>query len=210
MNSLNSLPLEILYINVTEQNAGWGAETFINKSFNSLGHSITNIDFRKNRHSLASELLKVNKADILFLQRGDRFPKNLLKLCNRPKFFWATELVSRNRDQDALLKSNIFNHIFVRSNDCKKRVIKNCWASTDHISVMLGGFDKKLHHKEHMAKDIDILFVGSMLPRRESIIRKLSSQFHIEVCSVFGKEMSHLFNPVKDCIEYPCRGVLGY
>ena len=122
MNLFKTHPLDILYINVIEQNKGWGAETFINKSIISLGNSVTNIDYRKNRQFLATELLKIKNVDILFLQRGDRFPLHLLKLCNRPKFFWATELVSRNRDQDPLLKSKIFNHIFVRSNKCKKSV----------------------------------------------------------------------------------------
>ena len=37
--------MDILYINVIEQNAGWGAETFLNNGFQSLGHNVTNLDF---------------------------------------------------------------------------------------------------------------------------------------------------------------------
>ena len=117
--------LKILYINVIEQNAGWGAETFINKGFQAFGHNITNLDFRKHRRVLATKLNEVADFDVLFLQRGDRFPIYLLKACNRPLFFWASELVSRNRVQNILLKSNLFDHIFVRSDDCKKKALNN-------------------------------------------------------------------------------------
>ena len=99
--------MDILYINVIEQNAGWGAETFLNNGFQSLGHNVTNLDFRKHRQVLATKLKQIPDFDVLFLQRGDRFPPYLLKACNRPKFFWASELVSRNQDQDILLKSNL-------------------------------------------------------------------------------------------------------
>ena len=148
--------MKILYINVIEQNADWGAETFLNKGIESLGHVTTNLDYRKHRRSLAIKLNKISDFDVLFLQRGDRFPPHLLKICNRPKFFWATELVSRNRDQDILLKSNQFDHIFVHSNDCKKRVINNNWVDEKNISVMLNGFDEELHKRITADKDIDI------------------------------------------------------
>ena len=110
--------MKILYINVIEQNADWGAETFLNKGIESLGHVTTNLDYRKHRRSLAIKLNKISDFDVLFLQRGDRFPLHLLKICNRPKFFWATELVSRNRDQDILLKSKVASSKCAPWSDC--------------------------------------------------------------------------------------------
>ena len=189
--------MDILYINVIEQNAGWGAETFLNNGFQSLGHNVTNLDFRKHRQVLATKLKQVPDFDVLFLQRGDRFPPYLLKACNRPKFFWASELVSRNRDQDILLKSNLFNHIFVHSDECKSRIIQDQWAMRDKLTVMLNGFNPKLHYKMDETKDIDVLFVGSILPRRKKILRELQTEFNIRICKAFGKEMSNLFNRSK-------------
>ena len=52
-----------------------------------------------------------------------------------------------------------------------KRVIKNQWVDKQNISIMLSGFDEELHKKEYISKDIDILFVGSMLNRRRKILR---------------------------------------
>ena len=60
--------MDILYINVIEQNAGWGAETFINKEFQAFGHNVTNLDFRKHRRVLATKLNEVADFDVLFLQ----------------------------------------------------------------------------------------------------------------------------------------------
>ena len=189
--------MNILYINVIEQNAGWGAETFLNNGFQSLGHNVTNIDYRKHRQVLATKLKQVTDFDILFLQRVDRFPLYLLKACNRHKFFWATELISRNRDQDILLKSNLFDHIFVRSNDCKKRALSNKWVDANKISIMLSGFDIDLHKREFVTKDIDILFVGSMLSRRKKILGELQSKFNIKISQAYGKKMVQLFNRAK-------------
>jgi len=189
--------MDILYINVIEQNAGWGSETFLNNGFQSLGHNVTNLDFRKHRQVLATKLKKISDFDVLFLQRGDRFPPYLLKACNRPKIFWASELVSRNRDQDILLKSNLFDHIFVRSDDCKKRVLNNKWVDTNNISVMLSGFNTDLHKRELVTKDIDVLFVGSILSRREKILGELQSEFNIKISQVYGEKMVQLFNRAK-------------
>ena len=189
--------MKILYINVIEQNAGWGAENFINDGFNALKHDVVNLDFRKNRNQLAPKLKNINDIDILFLQRGDRFPLYLLNACNIPKFFWATELVSRNRDQDRLLKSNIFNHVFVHSNKCKQQIIEKKWLPEENITVILNGFDPSLHKKLNLEKDIDLLFIGSTLPRREKIFNELRKKYNLKVYSAFGEEMVRLFNRAK-------------
>lgn len=189
--------MKILYINVIEQNAGWGAENFINDGFNALGHEIINLDFRKYRNQLTSKLSSIKDIDVLFLQRGDGFPLYLLNACNVPKFFWATELVSRNRDQDRLLKSNIFEHVFVHSNECKKRIIEKKWIPEEKLTVILNGFDPKIHKKLNSKKNIDLLFIGSTLERREQIFKEIRKKHKLEVYSAFGDEMVNLFNRSK-------------
>ena len=44
--------MRILFANVIEQNAGWGVEYFLSPALQRLGHSVHNVDFRKNRYSL--------------------------------------------------------------------------------------------------------------------------------------------------------------
>ena len=55
-NVFESKSMDILYINVIEQNAGWGAETFLNNGFQSLGHVAASLDYRKHRQVLTTKL----------------------------------------------------------------------------------------------------------------------------------------------------------
>ena len=190
--------MNILYINVIEQHEGWGTEFFVNQSFMRNGHETVTIDFREHRNSLAPKFLACQDFDVLFLQRGDWFPIELLKSVNRPRFYWASELVSRCRDQDRLLASGMFDHVFVRGPECKRTVTRNSWLPSDRVSILLSGFDKYIHYKiPDLRKEIDILFVGSITPRRERILNRLKMKFNISIHAAYGEKMVQLFNRSK-------------
>ena len=114
--------MRILYIAVHENNRGWGAEHFVNDGFNEIGIETSCVDFRKYRKEIVERILQTSTFDYLLLQRGDYFPIELLRAVRRPKFFWASELVSRNRDQDRLLSCELFDHTFVHKRRVKKRL----------------------------------------------------------------------------------------
>ncbi len=191
--------MNILYINVIEENSPWGAECFVNKAFNKKNNQVFNLDYRKNRYQLADRFLEIqDDFDVLFLQRGDFFPLSLLKACNRPKFFWASELVSRRKDQDRLFDSGLFNHVFVRGVACREALLSRKILKENQISILLSGFDQENHYKiPGIIKDIDVLFVGSMTPRRKQIVEELKKNFSVTFCQSFGKEMVELFNRAK-------------
>lgn len=191
--------MKIFYISVIEQNAGWGAEYFVNQGFKANGHSTYCLDYRKHRKHLAQEFLKdASDFDVLFLQRGDYFPIQLLKAVNRPKFLWASELVSRNRDQDRLLKSNLFEHVFVHSQKCKEIVINKKWIEPNRISVLINGFDINTQYKIlNGKKDIDILHIGNILPRRRLWLDKLKEEYTIVAGNAYGRDMTELINRAK-------------
>lgn len=191
--------MKILYINVIEQNAGWGAECFVNRGFLENGHQTVTLDYRKHRAHLGKRFLALEQDfDLLFLQRGDGFPLELLRAVNRPKFFWASELVERNRDQDRLLQSSLFDHVFVRTPRCKEIICQNGWIEHSRVSILLSGFDERVHQRhEAVERDIDVLFVGHLLPRRRAWLDRLSEQFSVVVERSFGEEMSQLFNRAK-------------
>ena len=91
--------MNIFYINVIELNAKWGAEYFVNRGFIANGHQTFTLDYRKYRSFLAKKFLEMQEDfDVVFLQRGDHFPAELIEAVNRPRFFWASELVSRCRE----------------------------------------------------------------------------------------------------------------
>ncbi len=191
--------MRILYVNVIEQHAGWGAEWFMNRGFLANGHTVVNIDFRKHRYFLVEKFLEINDAfDVLFLQRGDHFPIALLGATNRPRVFWASELVSRCRDQDRLLYSGLFGHIFVHSENCRLTVLRSSGLKDDQVTVLLNGFDEETHYRiPGLARDIDVLFVGNVLPRRRKLLDTLKRRFSVVEAQAFGLEMTRLMNRAK-------------
>lgn len=190
--------MKIFYISVIELNAGWGAEWFVNDGFIKNGHETITLDYRKYRSQLVEKMAEVTDYDVLFLQRGDGFPVELLKNINKPKFFWASEPLAFQRDQDHLIKSGIFDHVFVHTNLCREKVIKGKWLPENKVSVLLNGFDEKLHRKiESSPKDIDILFIGTITPRRKEILEELGKSFNIAVVRALGEDMVSLFNRSK-------------
>jgi glycosyltransferase involved in cell wall biosynthesis len=195
--------MKIFYINVIEQNSGWGAECFVNRGFNKNNVKIINLDYRKYRNNLVKKFSNITEDfSVLLLQRGDGFPIDLIKTINRPRFFWASELVSRNWDQNRLLKSGLFNHIFVRSNTCKQIIEKRGWLESKRISILTSGFDEEIHRPlPNVISDLDIVFVGSITKRRRKYLDILKQKFTINESYVFGEEMVKIFNRAKIVIN---------
>ena len=187
--------MKICYASVIEKHAGWGHEYFLNKALAGLGYETYCIDYRKDRRRLYRRFVNAPECDAFLLQRGDYFPIPLIKSIRVPRFFWATELVSRNRDQDRILKSGIFNHIFLHSRDCVNTVTSRNWVKPDKCSVLLNAFDDNLHRKiPGVTKNIDLLFVGWLSKRRKTILKKISSRFNCLATAAYGEDLVRLTN----------------
>ncbi len=190
--------MDILYINVIEQHAGWGAEYFVNRGFNHLGHTTFCIDYRQHRYQLAKRFLNAPPVDVFLLQRGDWFPLPLIKAVRTPRFFWASELVSRAHDQERLLRSGLFNHVFFRTPACIETVVEKKWLATEQCSILLSGFDETVYKRQpNMPKELDILFVGTLTPRRQAILKTLESSYKITIAAAFGTAAVDLMNRAK-------------
>ena len=191
--------MKILYLNAIETNSPWGAECFVNKALLSLGHETITIDYRKNRRSLDRAFRDLlEDIDVLFLQRGEYFPLELIRAVNRPRIFWASELVSRCRDQDRIFKSGLFSHAFVRTPTCRETIVGKGWLDYGQVSILLSGFDPDSQFLEtDIQKDIDVLFVGNVLPRRQIWLSYLSQYFNVVTERAFGLEMTRLVNRAK-------------
>jgi hypothetical protein len=190
--------MRILYTSVIELHAGWGAEWSLNKGFQVLGHTTYCIDYRKYRNQLYHRYIAAPECDAFFLQRGDGFPLPIIKSFQVPRLFYTSELVSRCRDHDRLLKSNLFDHVFLRTPSCIDAVVKNGWLRYEQCSVLLSSFDENIHRLlPHVVKDIDVLHIGSVTARRHDFLNKLSGVCRLEVTSAFGEEMVNLMNRAK-------------
>ncbi len=190
--------MKILYFSAIEQNVGWGAECFMNQALLKHGAETVAIDYRSNRGRLGRICKTVEGIDCLFLQRGDDFPLEIIKAANVPRFFCFSELLARRHDADHLFRSGLFDHYFVRSNSCRDSLVEKGWVEEKKISVHLSAFDPNLYFKiPDMEKDIDVLFLGSLTKRRKRILKELSLQCKVEVCSAFGTEANKYFNRAK-------------
>ena len=190
--------MKLLYVAVHNQNKGWGAESFLSQSFREIGVETYCLDFRERRGNLIQEIESLSDFDCLLLQRGDYFPISILKEINCPKFFWASELVSRNRDQDRLLETDLFEHIFLHTIGCKKILLKNNKTNKNSYSILLNGFDPKIHYPKAIEKDIDVLFIGNILSRRREILNKIAKTHSlVEAIGVYGDEMVDYINRAK-------------
>lgn len=193
--------MKLLYINKIETCAGWGFETFLNQSLLENGVKTICIDYEKNAYSLANKLLEIEENfDAVLLEKGCGYliPIEILRAIKRPKFFLFTELVARNPKEKYLLNSGIFEHIFFRSLPCMDGVLAKGWLAQDRMSLFLSAIDPTFHQPlEGITKDIDILFIGTLLPRRQKIITALSDDFCVTTHSAFGEEMVSLINRAK-------------
>jgi Glycosyl transferases group 1 len=193
--------MKILYINQIETCAGWGLETFINQCLLASGATTICVDYEKNAYSLANELLKINEDfDLVLLERGCRYliPIEILKAIKRPKIFLLTELVVRNPKEHYLLNSGIFRHILFRSLPCMDEALAKGWLARHQMSLFLSAIDPSFHrYIENTPKDIDILFVGNLLPRRQGIIDELNKSFVVTTYAAFGQDMVKLINRAK-------------
>jgi len=184
--------MRIHYVNCIETNRGWGVENFIAAGLIKLGHQVINTDYRKNRQRLG-ELLNAVDADVLFIQRGEWIPPVLISSVNYPKILWASELVSRNRDE-VFYNACAFDFIFTHDESCREE-LKNC--GIENTEVLLNGFSPTFHKKMESHKEYDVLFVGVMNDRRKRLIEELSSDFNVTYLSVFGEEMVSHVNKAK-------------
>lgn len=171
----------------------------MNAALRAKGVETLTIDYRKHRYDLAGRVLGIEgDIDAVLVQRGDGFPFEVLRAINRPKLFWASELVARRRDQDRLFASKLFSRVFVRGAVCRDEVIRRGWVAPENVSYMLSACDPTLHMRDLSAqKDIDLLFVGSVTERRARLLRELSTFHSVRIERAYGTEMVKLFNRAK-------------
>lgn len=189
--------MKIFYPSLIETNAGWGAECFLNAAFIAAGAQTLPLDFTIKQYRLGDKFLQVDDFDIFFLQFGAHFPLPLVKVVNRPRFFYCSELVARYHAADHLFKSGLFDHYFVRGPACARELVARGWLIKDKISTHLSAFDPNIYQRLNVVKDIDVLFIGCPMPRRKKIIERLSSRFEVKLMSAYAKDACRLFNRAK-------------
>ncbi len=187
--------MRLLYLNVIEEHAGWGAEVFLNKALQKAGVYTYTVDYRRNRHHLARAFREAEgRFDCVLLQRGDFFPLEIVRAINIPKIFLFTELIARCSDADHLFESNLFDSYLVRGPNCMKALALRGYPEARKIAPFLSAFDRDTYRPMDETKDLDCVFVGTMTPRRERVLAEISRHVAIRTFSAFGGKASQLFN----------------
>jgi len=189
--------VRIHYVNCIDSNRGWGVENFINDGLVKLGHTVINTDYRKSRKKLG-EIFNTIDADILFVQRGEWIAPVLISTVNYPKVLWASELVSRNREE-VFYNAFAFDFLFTHDEPCR---IDLAQSGIENTEVLLNGFYPPLHRKNESKKEYDVLFIGLLNERRKKIIDELSKYFNVTYISAFGEEMVKHFNKAKIVLNF--------
>ncbi|MBI1391067.1 MAG: glycosyltransferase [bacterium] len=187
--------MRILYFNCIESNSGWGAEQFINEAFHELGHEVHNIDYRKHRQTLPAELAKAPAHDVCFIQRGDHLPPQLLSALKVPILFWDTEHVTKKDDHEYLYQTGRLDHVFIYTRQIIDFYVQRGSLRPEKCSILYAGFAPSIHRPlPDVQKDIDVLFIGSLTPRRKQILEALNQHVPVTVMQAFGEDMIRAMN----------------
>ncbi len=191
--------MKLLYFSVIERHRSWGAEWSLNTAFHELGHRTVCIDYRENRLRLAAAAKRCPEVDALLVQRGDRFPPELLRAAKVPCFFLATELFRRRDDQHPLFRCGALAHVFVRTQACADAIVERGWQPAERVSILRSAFDPALHRKlpDVASRDLGVLFVGGLTERRRRLLRSLPPDLDVTVTKAFGEEMVRYLNRAK-------------
>lgn len=166
--------MKILYIAV-HSHVGWGAEYWINDAFNKKNVETICYNYRKSRKKgkpwwliniEIRTLCKKHRPDLIFLQRAEKMPPSALNGIDVPKVFWSTEPIQLKTCVDKLLKSSIFQWVYVHSYSCLERVKTEFPHLVDKCSVMHNGCPSPIIDKT-CTKEQFAVFNRTMSPRRK-------------------------------------------
>ncbi len=192
--------MKILYLSPIDSNRGWGAESFLNQGFLELGHQTICLDYRAGRRELYRRMRQAGEEgfDVLFLQRGENFPVELVELVQRPRLFWDSELPARWGDHLHLFCSDAFEHYFLWTQDILDELAQRNWIDADRCSLLMGACHPPLHRPlPEVKKDLEAVFIGSLTQRRAALLENLSTRFDITVVNAYGEDMVRYFNRAK-------------
>lgn len=193
--------MRILYLSKIYTNASWGAETYLNSALQKLGIYTICLDYEIYRYKLSKQIMQISSDfDAVIVQRGTGylFPVDIIRSFNCPRVLLFTELVERNPHQLKYLTDHLFEHVFLRTESCRQKLIQAQAVYSENTSILLSAYSPTLgNFSTQVKKDIDILFVGNILPRRQDILAKLKLKFGVVACQAYTNDMVKLINRSK-------------
>ena len=186
--------MRILYVNCSETNRPWGAECAVGAELRRRGHDVIDLDYRRERPRLcrmfADGFEKAVQPDVVFLQRAEAFPVEVLEALRSPIVYWATEVWWKEQHNPLLQRLDLFQHVWVHNEATLRQLEQDNSDNHRNVSVLNNGYDDSLHRPGPERRDQDVLFYGSLNRRRLGFLRRLR-RLNVEVVSqVFGEALA--------------------
>ena len=182
-------------------NAGWGAETFLASALEELGHPVIRLDYRAHRAELPQLLARAVevKPDIVFLQRGEDFPCDLLSQFQTPRVYSATE-GAWNHDQHKILQEKIFDAYVASSRNTFDFMIRECQVPAARAHHIPSGYDPNTYKTLAVEKLYNVIAVFNWNFRRRKAFWHLGwgiTNKNNGFSGVYGAQCNYLMNQSK-------------
>jgi hypothetical protein len=166
--------VRLAYIAVHELNAGWGAETFLARAFERLGHEVIRIDYRARRPELPQllEAAARQAPDAVLLQRGEGVDPECLSVFDAPRIYYATERASVP-EQQRLLRSPVFDAAVAASRCTFVQMVEACGVPAERAHWIPSGFDPGTYRARDTDKRYNVVAVCGINRRRRTAFRAL-------------------------------------
>ena len=170
----------------------------------SLGCTVVPLFYRENRDQLGQRISNVN-ADLLVVFRGEGIPPETIRNAPCPTVLWYGEYfhgadgVSRARFNELSCNAAAFDYvIFCGENEPESLQLLRNLASNRVGYAYPGRFDPAVYRKLDIPKAFDVSFLGSITPRRKTILETLNRRFKVFVKNIWDiEEQVRFFNQSK-------------
>lgn len=190
-------------VGAQETNYPWGFENRLIPALEELGCTVISTDFRKNRDRLP--VLLQTPADLLLVCKGEGIEPRWIRQAPCTTALWYAEQVGFPGQCDDTaagrrkeLASNIgaFDHAF--SHDEGNLDVYRALGARSASWLPTAMVDPQIHRPLGLAKDIDVIFVGSITPRRKTLLEAVQRRVNVHVANTWDpEETNRLFNRSK-------------
>lgn len=204
-------PLRLLHVGVHELNAGWGAETFLARALETLGHQVVRIDYRTHRRGLRQLLHEAADPapDAVLLQRGEGVPAEWLSIFAGPKIYYATEPASVP-EQQALLRSPVFDAYVAASRCTFQKMLQDCGVPPERGHWIPSGFDLGTYRSLDVGSRFNVVAVCAPTRRRRQAFRTLGWSIRRKrlFSGIMGARCNEIINRSRVALNIHCSDLI--
>jgi len=187
-------------VGAQETNAPWGFENRLIPALESIGAKVISTDYRKERGNLHRRLQE--PADLLLVCKGEGIPPEQIRSAPCPTALWyaeqvgtidATDETADLRRRELAFHGPAFDYVF--SHDASNLNVYRRLGCSRVSALPTACIDPNIQRRLDLPKKHDVVFVGTLTPRRKRFLDRLNRTFQIHAPQVWEPEaLNRLFN----------------